>query len=220
MDDLTSSPVDPLEALRQEVDGVDTALLALMAQRLTLADRLAALKTAQHGLPFRPGREVALLRRLIALAPAQVEREFVLEIWRALIAAAVRRQRVVDVVVGGGRGDPTRLFDIARRHFGARTRIHHVGEPQAALLRVLETPDRCVAVTPWPAAPGVGAWWPALSENRFRDLHLIAGLPLLGGEEETPEACVLAAAAPDEAGGDVSLLLAFDPHHRAVRALK
>jgi|CXWL01.1.fsa_nt_gi chorismate mutase len=211
---------DPLEAIRREIDGIDNTLLSLFAQRLQLADRVTALKMPQAGLPIRPGREVALLRRLIAAAPAPLERELVLELWRALIAATLRRQRVIDVVVGGGRSDPTRLFDIARRHFGARTRIQHVGEPQVALLRAVENPDRCVAVTPWPAAPGVGAWWPALCESRFHNLHLIAGLPLWGVGEENPEACVFAATPHEQSGGDVSLLIAFDPHHRVQRALK
>jgi chorismate mutase / prephenate dehydratase len=223
MTDLTSAggDGDPLEALAREVDSIDAALLALIVQRLGLGDRISQLKPPVAGLPLQPGREIAVLRRLMAAAsPGLLEPEIVVEIWRTLLAAATRRQRVIDVYVGGGRGDPTRLFDLARRHFGARARIQHVGEPQATLLRVLEAPERSVAVTPWPAAPGVGAWWPALSENRFRNIHLIAGLPQLGNAEETPEACVLAASAPDEAGEDISLLLAFDPHHRVVRALK
>ena len=75
-------------------------------------------------------------------------------------------------------------------------------------------------MTPWPAAPGVGSWWPALSERRFHDLHLIAGLPLLGPANEDPEACVFAATPTDAAGaGDVTILIAFDQHHRAQRAL-
>lgn len=215
MDD--KAPPDPIETIRAEIDGIDTTLLSLVAERLQLADKLVAAKAPQAGLPIRPGREVALLRRLAESAPAPLERELVVELWRALIAATLRRQRVIDVAVGGNRNDP-RLFDIARRHFGARTRIQHVGEPQAALQKAAENPESWVAVTPWPAAPGVGAWWPALSERRFYNLHLIAGLPLLGGGEE-PEAALFAAAAPEEAGGDVTLLMAFDPHHRLQRAL-
>lgn len=208
---------DPLEAIRREIDGIDQTLLALVAERLTLADRLGALKT--DGLPIRPGREIALLRKLIAKAPQPLERELVIELWRALIAATLRRQRVVDVVVGGGRADPTRLFDVARRHFGSRTRVSHVAEPQAALKKAAENPGTCVAVTPWPSAPGVGAWWPALSELAFHKLHLIAALPLQGAVQEDPEAAVFAAAANEEAGGDISMLLVEDPHHRAQRAL-
>jgi hypothetical protein len=158
-----------------------------------------------------------MLRHLVANAPAPLERELVIELWRALISASLRRQRVVDVIVGGGRNDP-RLFDIARRHFGARTRIQAVADVQTALNKAAESPQSCLAVTPWPAAPGVGAWWPALTERRFHDLHLIAGLPLLAGAEE-PEAAVFAASPTEEAGGDVTVLIAFDPHHRVQRAL-
>lgn len=219
MNDAGPPSNDPLEPIRREIDGLDKNLLALFAQRLQLAEKLNAVKPLQPGLPIRPGREVAMLRRLIAEAPAPLEREMVLELWRALISASLRRQRIIDVVVGGGRSDPTRLFDTARRHFGARTRIQHVGEPQVALQKAAENPQNCVAVTPWPAAPGVGAWWPALTERRFHDLHLISGLPLIGPAGEEPEAAVFAASPTEEAGGDVTMLMAFDPHHRLQRAL-
>ncbi len=218
MNDQSPPPGSPLETIRAEIDGIDKTLLSLLAERLRVVDRLNGLKAPEQSLPIRPGREVALLRRLVAEAPAPLEREFVVEIWRAMIAASVRRQRVIDVVVGGGRGDPSRLFDIARRHFGARTRIKDLGEPQAALQKAAENPESVVAVTSWPAAPGVGAWWPALSERRFHNIHIIAGLPLLGATDE-PEAAVFAASQTEAAGNDVTMLIAFDPHHRLQRAL-
>src|SRR5262249_1255470 len=95
----------------------------------------------------------------------------------------------------------------------------HVGEPQVALLKAAENPESVVAVTPWPSAPGVGSWWPALTEQRFRNLHMIAALPIRGGAGEDPEAAVFAAAPNEAAGGDVSLMIAFDPHHKAQRVL-
>ncbi|MBL8536096.1 MAG: chorismate mutase [Hyphomonadaceae bacterium] len=200
---------DAFETIRSEIEGVDSALMALFAQRLQLCERISA--------PLSPAREIEMLRRLIAIAPATLDRELLFEIWRALMAAAQRKRRVIDVVVGGGRGDPARLFDSARRHFGARTRIKDLGEPQAALQRASENPDAVVAVTTWPAGPGVGAWWPALSERRFANLRLVAALPVLGDAE--PEAAVFAALDPEPAGGDTTLALAFDPHHRVQRAL-
>lgn len=204
------------EPIRREIDGIDKALLGLIAQRLQLADTLAVAQ--QFGPPIRLGSEIKALRGLLASANG-LEPELVLEVWRTLAAASTRRQRIVDVAVGGARNDPSRLFDIARRHFGARTRISHVGDPQHALMRAVEQPDTCVAVMPWPAAPNVGSWWPALSESRFHKVHLIAGLPLLGPMADTPEACVFSAGLPEEAGGDVTLLMLDDPHHRAQRAL-
>ena len=216
---MTDGAPAALETIRDEIDQVDDALLGLVAQRLRLADRLAALKSGNAGLPLRPGREVALLRRLVAAAPAGVDSELVVELWRTLIAAMLRRQRALEVVVGGGRGDAARLFDQARRHFGARIRIKDVGEPQTALQRAAENPETIVAVTSWPAAPGVGAWWPALSERRFASLRLVAALPLLSANGDEPEAALFAACDNEETGGDTSLVLAFDPHHRVQRAL-
>ncbi len=214
----TPTPPGSLDAFRAEIDRIDETILGLLAERLRIGDAIAQAKPA--GLPFRPGREIILLRRLIARAPAPVDRELVAEVWRTLIAANVRRQRSVDIVIGGARADPTRLHDIARRHFGAHARIQHVGEPQAALQKAAERPDDCVAVTPWPTAPGVGSWWPALSESRFARLNLIAGLPQIGPADENPEACMFAAMAPEEAGKDITLILAFDVHHRVQRALR
>ena len=158
------------------------------------------------------------MRRLIAEAPAPLDAELIVDLWRTLISANVRRQAPIDVVLGGG-PDSFRLFDIARRHFGARTRIHRLADPQAALIRALEQPNT-VAVTPFPGAAGAGNWWPALSESRFHKLQMISALPVRASANEEPEACVFAVGVPAEpVGEDASLLMAFDPHHKAQRAL-
>ncbi len=218
MDDKAPPPSDPIETIRREIDGIDATLLSLFAERLQLADRLTAAKQPESGLPIRPGREVAMLRRLVANAPPPLERELIVELWRALIAASLRRQRVIDVAVGGNRNDFL-LFDLARRHFGARTRVQHVGEPQSALQRAADNPDNWVAVTPWPAGSG-GAWWPALTAHHYQKLHLIAALPVLReAGDEGPKAAVFAAARPEPAGEDTTLLLAFDRNYRLQRAL-
>ncbi|MBY0563506.1 MAG: chorismate mutase [Hyphomonadaceae bacterium] len=213
---MNDGATDALETIRREIDEIDDGLLRLFAQRLQRADQLAALKRSAAA-PLRPGREVTLLRRLVAAAPGGLDAELIVELWRPIIAATLRRQREIEVVVGGGRGDLTRLFDLARRHFGGRTKIRDVGEPQTALQRVSENPERVVAVTSWPSAPGVGAWWPALSERRFASVRLVAALPQFGAED--PEAALFGALDNEEAGGDISLVLAFDPHHRVQRAL-
>jgi chorismate mutase len=217
MDDK-APPNDPIETIRREIDGIDATLLSLVAERLQLADRLTAAKAPQAGLPIRPGREVALLRRLVSSAPAPLERELVVELWRALIAASLRRQRVIDVIVGGNPKD-FRLYDLARRHFGARARVDFVSEPTDALKKAADNPQSWVAVTPWPAAPGVGSWWPALTENHYANLHLIAALPVLREGDDGPKAAVFAASAPEEGGEDVTILMAFDRNHRLQRAL-
>jgi len=206
-----SAPAGP----RAEIEAIDLELLALLKRRMSAAETLAA---AGGGYPVRPALDVGAMRRLITASDSAVEPELIVELWRVLIGAEGRKLGPIDVVVGGG-ADPVRLHDVARRHFGARTRIHRAPDPRVALTRAVEEPNM-VAVVPWPAATGAGGWWPALSESKYHRLALIAGLPLRGAGETPPDAALFAQGAPIEpAGGDVTLAMAHDPHHRVQRIL-
>ncbi|MGE3142588.1 MAG: chorismate mutase [Hyphomonadaceae bacterium] len=208
-------PLDSAEALRTEIDAIDDQVLTLVQRRLKASESLAA---ASGEGPLSPAREVELMRRLIAAAQPPVEADFVVELWRVLIGANLRRQGPIDVAVAGG-ADPVRLFDAARRHFGARTRIQRAADPRAALMKAVES-ARTVALVPWPSASGAGGWWPTLSESRFHKLALIGALPMRAAGEGDPEAALFASNAPSAAaGGDVTLAMAFDPHHRAIKTL-
>ena len=205
-----------LAELRTEIDAIDDQILTLVQQRAGLADRMAGLKPGVAA-PVRPAREVSLLRRLIAKAGA-VDADAVVDVWRGLIAANIRRQRPIDVLVAGAGPETLRLFDLARRHFGASARISRADDARTALARVLENPAT-LAVTPYPGTSGAGAWWPIFNETRFRPLAVISALPLMAEAGQEPEAAIVAQGVTAEAaGGDVTFAVAFDPHHRAVRA--
>lgn len=207
-------PLQTADAIRAEIEGIDANLLALVGRRLKAAEGLAA----AQGAVSHPAHEVQLMRRLIAAAGEAVDPDTVLDLWRVLIGAQTRRFAPIDVFVAGG-ADPVRLFDVARRHFGARTRIHRAADPRAALSKAVETPNT-VAVVPWPTGSGVGGWWPTLSESRYHKLALVGGLPLRGAMEVEPDAALFAHnVRPEAAGGDVTITLAFDPHHRAAKIL-
>src|SRR5262249_12626371 len=147
----------------------DTQILELLTRRLRAAEGLIQAKPASgNAFPVRPARETAIMRRLIAVAQPPVEPDLVIELWRVLIGANVRRQGPIDVAVGGG-ADPIRLCDIARRHFGSRTRIQKSVDVAAALRRAVEEKN-VLAVVPWPGPSGSGGWWPALSESKYHRL--------------------------------------------------
>lgn len=221
MDSASSPPSapDPLAAKREEIDRIDLQILDLIAQRLNVGDELAKLKPPT-GIPIRPAREVQMLRKLLEAAGDRVEADLVVEVWRSLIAANVRRQRPVDVAVGvGGGQDGWRYFDLARRHFGGRTRIHRSDDARAALNKATDT-ENCVAVVPWPNRTGSGMWWHILTESRYHKLRIIAALPMRANAAEAPEAAVVTAGAMlEETGGDCSFGLAFDRHFKVNRAL-
>ena len=142
-------PLNSAEALRAEIDGIDNQLLALLQRRLKASE---SIPSASRGAVLQPAHEIATMRRLIALMQPPVEADLVIELWRVLIGANLRRQGPIDVAVAGG-AVPVRLFDVARRHFGARTRLQRATEPRAALMKAVENPNT-VAIVPWPSAVG------------------------------------------------------------------
>ncbi|MDX2233954.1 MAG: chorismate mutase [Hyphomonadaceae bacterium] len=213
----TETPAAALDAARAAIDAVDDRLLALIAERAGLSARIAAAKGVVEGSPLRPAREAQILRRLIAQAPAGLDPTLIVDVWRALIADNTRRQKCVEVFTGGA-SDHVRLFDLARRHFGAAARITRLEDARATLNRMLDVPA-AAAVLPFPAKSGQGSWWPILSERRFHDTLLIAVLPMRDDGHD-PEAAVLTRGAPLEPSGrDISVAIAFDPHHRLTRGL-
>jgi len=143
----------------------------------------------------------------------------VIDVWRGLIAANIRRQRPIEVLVAGAAADLLRLFDLSRRHFGASAKITRAEDPRAALLRVLEQPST-LAVVSYPGLAGPGAWWPIFNETRFRPLAIVSALPVMAEAGQAPEAAIVAqGVALEPAGGDVTFAVAFDPHYRLTRAL-
>lgn len=208
---------DPLERARRAIDAVDDRLLALIAERAALAAEIAAAKGQTDGSPMRPAREIALLRRLVAAAPAALDKGLVVEVWRALIADNLRRQKTIEVFTGGGL-DHARLLDLARKHFGAGVRITRCEDARVTLTRMIDTPA-AAAVMPFPGRAGAGMWWPILSERRYHEAAIVAVLPIRD-EGAEPDACVITRGAPlEQVGGDTTLAFAQDPHFRLVRGL-
>jgi chorismate mutase len=210
-------PSTDLPALRAEIDRIDDAMLNLLAARMSASAAMAAAKPGD-GPPLRPARETQILKRLIAAAPDSVAPDVIIDLWRAMMGASARQQRAFDVIVAGA-GDPLRLFDLARRHFGAGARITRADEPRAALNRVLEQATN-VAVLPAPGPSGPGLWWPILSESRFHTIQIVAVLPHRR-DAGAPEAVLAARGIPLEevgAGADSTLCVCFDPHYRLARA--
>ena len=163
-----------LEEVRKRIDAIDADLLRLVVERASLARDVAAAKDAagdggKFGL--RPGRETALLKKLLAGPRNGARPGLIVRIWRELIGDSLATQGPFHIAVWGGR-DPGRTVEMARARFGMAPALKQVAKPEDAVAnaKVLGGVGVC-ALTP------DSAWWGRLlAEPR---LKVFAALPCL-----------------------------------------
>ncbi|MBV9115803.1 MAG: chorismate mutase [Acetobacteraceae bacterium] len=199
-----------LAALRAEIDRVDDALHDLLMRRAELAEEVGASSDkAATRVALRPGREAAIIRRLLARHAGRLPRATLVRLWRELLAGTTAMQRPFVVAVCDP-GPGCDLIQAAREQFGALTPLRTHRTPAGAL-GDLPGGAASVAVLPLPVQdePAEAAWWTALLRRPVPQLHAVARLPFWAprppGAPVAP-ALAVAAIAPDPSGRDRSLL--------------
>ncbi len=199
--------VPDLSSLRAELDRLDDTLHNTLMRRAQVVKQVAALRV-KGPVPLRPGREAAIIRRLLARHDGGLPAFGIVRIWRELLGTTTAQQHPLVVSVCEAGGDPAYLA-LAREHFGALTPMRPHRSPAEAMDEV-HAGRATVAVLPMPEegeAPS-DAWWTALLHPGPR-LHVVARLPFWAPRPEgTPavQGLVVSAAAPDPSGQDRSLL--------------
>jgi chorismate mutase len=190
-----------LPALRAELDRIDDAVHDLLMQRAGIVEYVA-----RSGKPaaFRPGREAAIIRRLLERHRGTLPPVAVFRIWRELLAGTTAMQGGFSLAVcDTDQGAP--LTQLAREHFGALTPLRIYGSAGQALVDVSQG-VASVAVLRYPTE--TDNWWVALLHHEPR-LHIIGRLPFWKPRPDgspTAQALVVAATPVDASGDDQSFL--------------
>ncbi|MGC1408123.1 MAG: chorismate mutase [Acetobacteraceae bacterium] len=195
-----------LAALRAELDRIDDALHTLLKQRAAVVEQVA--RSGKRSA-YRPGREAAMIRRLLRQHSGTLPAQAIVRIWRELLAGTTAMQAPFAVAVyesDNGAG----FTQAAREHFGGLTPLHAYGRPALALADVSRG-DTAVAVLPMPSETDKPheAWWTALLRKDAARLYVVARLPFWAARPEgspAVQALVVAATEPDASGHDRSLL--------------
>jgi chorismate mutase/prephenate dehydratase len=194
-----------LTALRARLDELDDKIHDLLKDRARVVESVARTgKTAA----FRPGREAAILRRLLSRHTGKLPPQTLVRMWREMLAGTTAMQTSVTVAVFDPDPDDT-MVSLAREHFGFLTPAIPHPSIEAAL-RSVRAGTASVAVLPFPTEDA--AWWPALTAGDQR-LHVIARLPFWARRPlhiPDADALVVATAAPDASGFDRSFIAASD----------
>ena len=211
----TAQPAAPppqelsLADLRAELDRLDDAMHDLLMQRAQVVTHVAALGAQGKKVPFRPGREAEIIRRLLARHTGPLPRRVLPRLWRELFAATTAMQG--NFVITVCEPDPPGGFaTLAREHFGMFTPLRVHRSPAQAIAEV-SSGAATAAVLPLPLEEEVAraAWWTALLHRDEPRIHVVARLPFWAPRSEgasQAQAMVVAAAAPDRSSRDRSLL--------------
>ena len=190
-----------LTALRARLDELDDKIHDLLMDRARVVENVAR---SGKAAAFRPGREAAILRRLLARHSGKLPPRTLVRMWREMLAGTTAMQTAVSVAVFDPSGDGT-LAALAREHFGFLTPVIAHQSIEAALHDV-RTGAAVVAVLPFPTA--TAAWWPALTAAEAR-LHINARLPFWASRPKnipSADALVVGPEAPDASGADRSFI--------------
>jgi len=197
-----------LAALRAEIDRLDDALHDTLMRRAEVVARIGGLGVKGRS-PLRPGREAAVLRRLLARHSGPMPRSAVARIWREIVAGSSLQQGGFIIAVFNTEPG-TGYLQAAREQYGALTPMRVHRSPAHAIGDV-SVGEAVAAVLPLPAEEdGPGSWWTALMhqpEDAPR-IHVVARLPFWERRSEaaTPAAVVVAAVPPDPSGDDRTLI--------------
>jgi chorismate mutase-like protein len=189
-----------LDELRREIDGIDDSLHDLIMRRTELVAAIGAAKTG--GPTFRPGREAAILRRLLKRHSGKFPREVLVRLWREIISAFLRMQGSFSVAVVSDGPD---LLPLVREEYGSSTPVtafHSAGQALGALREGRAS----LAVLPLPREVEERPWWPMLFGADEARPSIAARLPFAMPGQPPAEALVVARVEQAETGDDRSFI--------------
>jgi chorismate mutase-like protein len=202
------NPVPTLDELRRKIDEIDDALHDLLIHRVDVVTSIGALKKDNAVPAIRPGREAAILRRLVARHKGPLPHAILVRLWRELLSGTTGIQ--VDFKVAVYAPDATPGFwDIARDHFGSHTPMTSYRSPTQVMHAVTEA-QAMVGILPMPAEGEADPWWPHLVSADAKAPRVIARLPFAGrgnARGEDGDALVIGRGEPEPTGADRSLVV-------------
>ena len=201
-----------IDDLRRQIDEIDSRLHDLLMRRSAIVGEIGALKGnngdgARNGF-FRPGREAAILRRLIERHQGSLPKATVIRMWRELLSATLRQQGPFAIAVFAP-DDRSGYWDVARDHFGSLTPAT-AQDKAGKVVRAVVDGQATVGVLPLPQEDEREPWWPFLVSGDANQPRVIARLPfgaagnVRGG---SGEALVIGRVAQEDTGHDRTLFV-------------
>jgi chorismate mutase / prephenate dehydratase len=201
------SAAKTLDALRREIDQIDTEIHELIRRRTKVVETVRDLKKGQP-IKIRPAREDEILYRLVAEHSGNFPKRELTRIWRELIVATLSFEGPFSVAVYGN-DDDDGCRDLARDFYGSYSPMT-VFPSARRVIETVQSHGATLGVLPLPRPDDKEPWWPHLVGQNEDAPRVIARLPFAGpgnGRDANAEAIVICPVDREETGRDRSWLL-------------
>jgi chorismate mutase len=193
-----------LESLRREIDEIDEALHELLMRRTEISRRIGQVK-GNGPLHIRTGREVMVLRRLLAKHRGTLAKPVLVRIWREVFADSLTQQGQFSIALWAADDRPS-LHGLTRDHFGVVTPVKEFGSAVRVINAVGEG-AASIGILHLPESDAMDPWWRHLARGGEDVPRIIARLPLAMTTPEGLGALVIGLSQPEDTGHDRSFLV-------------
>ncbi len=199
-----------LNDLRQEIDAIDTRLIALIKERMTIVEQVGQLKAKQNPgtCPLRPGREATQLRSIVeTFSTHHFHPQAAATIWRMLIMGALHIES--DLTIAVAPEPKNTLWWQAREYFGTFVPMQQHTSYRQCIVDVIEK-NADIAILPGLAAETESIWWKDLiyMENAPT---IFATIPFIASKgANTNNSAIAVGYIPCEPTGDDSSILIME----------
>jgi chorismate mutase len=193
-----------LDDIRRKIDACDDDLLRALSRRFGLIEHVKALKKVQDkemGLPLRPAREFAILRRLAEGAVKEgLNPKLLVRLWPLIIAEASMMQAPFTIHV------PKKVFGsvshrLRIRDYYGDVPVEECKDEAQALFQVNANPnDICIVETE-------GSWAEAFVAGQAGQAQVMSVLPVVQENGAAMPKLLVIAQAPQDATGDDETLV-------------
>jgi len=192
-----------LDALRQEIDDIDSQIHDLLIERTLVVEKVRTVKRGQK-VKIRAAREAEILYRLTSRHKGLFPKRELTNIWRQIIVATLSIEGPFSVAVYMP-DDASGFWDLACVQYGSFTPMKGHKSARQVVEDVM-TQKATVGIVPMPRSGDGDPWWRYLANNSPDAPKVIARLPFTGQSntrgEPGLEALVICPVPHEPAGRD------------------
>ncbi|MGY9014839.1 MAG: chorismate mutase [Rhodospirillales bacterium] len=197
-----------LDALRQQIDDIDTQIHDLLIERTLVVEKVRTVKFGQK-VKIRASREAEILYRLTSRHKGLFPKRELTNIWRQIIVATLSIEGPFSVAVFMP-DDASGFWDLACVQYGSFTPMKGHKSARQVVEDVM-TQKATVGIVPIPRSDDSDPWWRYLANNNPDTPKVIARLPFTGQSntrgEPGLEALVICPVPHEPAGRDRTFIV-------------